>query len=103
MTNVNWQLITRPNVMTNRKSKTSHYRVLLRSLASCAHRLAILVLALSAPAFAADKPNILFIAVDDLRPELGCYGNKAITPNIDRLRGRSSELVTHDWPPCHSK
>jgi len=32
------------------------------------------------------KPNILFIPVDDLRPELGCYGNKIIqTPNIDKL------------------
>jgi iduronate 2-sulfatase len=32
------------------------------------------------------QPNILFIPVDDLRPELGCYGNQLIkTPNIDRL------------------
>ncbi|MEP3210668.1 MAG: sulfatase [Maribacter sp.] len=32
------------------------------------------------------KPNILFIAVDDLRPELGAYGSDiAITPNIDKL------------------
>ena len=32
------------------------------------------------------KPNILFIAVDDLKPVLGCYGNKLVkTPNIDRL------------------
>ncbi|MDO6490201.1 MULTISPECIES: sulfatase [unclassified Cellulophaga] len=32
------------------------------------------------------KTNILFIAIDDLRPELGCYGsNIAITPNIDKL------------------
>jgi len=30
------------------------------------------------------KPNILFIIVDDLRPELGCYGNTEIkTPNFD--------------------
>ncbi|MEK7677703.1 MAG: sulfatase [Verrucomicrobiota bacterium] len=35
---------------------------------------------------AAERPNILFIAVDDLRPELGCYGNPLIkSPNIDRI------------------
>jgi len=34
----------------------------------------------------ATKPNILFIAVDDLKPILGCYGNTLVkTPNIDRL------------------
>ncbi len=32
------------------------------------------------------KPNILFIAVDDLRAELGCYGNNYIkSPNLDKL------------------
>lgn len=32
------------------------------------------------------RPNILFIAVDDLRPELGCYGVRGIkSPQIDRL------------------
>ncbi|MHC4228621.1 MAG: sulfatase [Planctomycetota bacterium] len=32
------------------------------------------------------KPNVLFIAVDDLRTTLGCYGdNTAVTPHVDRL------------------
>ena len=30
------------------------------------------------------KPNIIFISVDDLRPDIGAYGNPHIkTPNID--------------------
>ncbi|MGY8653227.1 MAG: sulfatase [Verrucomicrobiia bacterium] len=35
---------------------------------------------------AAQRPNILFIAIDDLRPELGCYGSPiARSPVLDRL------------------
>jgi iduronate 2-sulfatase len=36
------------------------------------------------------RPNVLLICVDDLKPVLGCYGDKKIrTPNIDRLAKRS--------------
>ena len=34
---------------------------------------------------AGSAPNILFIAVDDLRPELGIYGTKTKTPNVDQF------------------
>jgi arylsulfatase A-like enzyme len=35
---------------------------------------------------AENRPNILFVAIDDLRPELGCYGADHIkSPNIDAL------------------
>jgi iduronate 2-sulfatase len=37
------------------------------------------------------KYNVLFIFVDDLRPDLGCYGNKIIhTPNIDLLASQGT-------------
>jgi N-sulfoglucosamine sulfohydrolase len=36
----------------------------------------------SAPA----RPNILWLIAEDLSPDLGCYGNRAVqTPNLDRL------------------
>lgn len=41
-------------------------------------------------AHSATRPNVLFIAVDDLRPELACYGrNNIISPNVDRLASQS--------------
>lgn len=43
-----------------------------------------------------NKPNILFIAVDDLKPILGCYGDKTIsTPNIDRLASRGTVFLSN--------
>ena len=33
-----------------------------------------------------DKPNVVVFVVDDLRPELGCYGHPdMLTPNIDAI------------------
>ncbi len=42
---------------------------------------------------AATKPNVLLICVDDLKPVLGCYGDKLVkSPNIDRLAARSVQF-----------
>lgn len=72
------------------------------------HRLKIawfLILTLSggaANSVAADapaqrSPNVLFLVSDDLRPELGCYGNSVIkSPNIDRL-AQHEMVFTHAY------
>lgn len=51
---------------------------------------ATLMFACLAGADAADKPNVLFIAIDDLNDWIGCLGGhpQAKTPNIDRLAER---------------
>ncbi len=48
-------------------------------------------------------PNILFIAVDDLRPELKAYGNKIMhTPHMDGLASQGRMFLNHfvNVPTC---
>ena len=50
-----------------------------------------------------DRPNILFLAIDDLRPDLGIYGNRIVqTPNIDRLASQGMYFTQHyvQVPTC---
>lgn len=67
-------------------------------------RLLLLLSSLVAlPLSAATKPNVLFIAIDDLRPELGCYGEQhMLTPNLDKL-ATQGRLFNHHYvqvPTC---
>ncbi len=58
----------------------------------------ILLISILSVLQAAERPNILFIAIDDLRPELGCYGSPiAISPHIDQL---ASKGIRFDSAHC---
>ncbi len=51
--------------------------------------LIFLLFCLCSSVVGADRPNVLLICVDDLKPLLGCYGNEVVkSPNIDRLAAR---------------
>jgi choline-sulfatase len=65
-----------------------------RGLSNCA-LITSLLLALMGPVRAAEarpKPNVLFIAIDDLNDWVGCLGGhpQAQTPNMDRLAARGT-------------
>src|SRR5688572_30478511 len=48
---------------------------------------------------AAERPNVLWISLEDISPDLGCYGDEyAVTPNIDKLAAagcRYTHVFTH--------
>ncbi len=58
--------------------------------------MAVVITALGVSAQAQESPrkrNVLFIAVDDLRPSFGAYGGPIQTPHIDKLAARGTTFL----------
>ena len=69
-------MIFTPMAMHSKRSS----RTLLLVLCSC------ILAGLAHGAEGERGPNVLFIAIDDLRAELGCYGSAhVLSPHIDKL------------------
>lgn len=59
--------------------------------------LAVCLVTFSANGYSAMRPNILLFSMDDLKPELSCYGSKMVkTPNMDEL-ANSGMLFSHHY------
>ena len=78
--------------------------LLITATSACSQAPAPRAEATPAPAPAAgQRPNVLLILVDDLKPALGVYGDRtAITPNMDRLaeRGVRFDLAYANQAVC---
>ncbi|QDV53635.1 Choline-sulfatase [Gimesia fumaroli] len=79
------ETLTLPTIIAYRKS------YLMQRPGRCFSLLLLALLVTVCPALcfdaaAADKPNVLFIAADDLRCDLACYGHPLVkTPHLDQL------------------
>ena len=63
----------------------------------------LVVVSFSVACSATEKMNVLFIAVDDLRPELKCYGvDYALSPNLDHFSKSAVTFQNHyvQVPTC---
>src|SRR5215831_19382266 len=64
--------------------------------------IAMAMMAFSASAFPADRPNFVVILIDDgALTDLGAYGGEAHTPNMDMLAARGAMFTSyHTSPLC---
>ena len=78
--------------------KTSRRRFL--QLAGLGGAAAAMPIRLPAAAGSQARPNILWISLEDIGPQLGCYGDDyALSPNIDRI---AAEGIRYEWAFTHA-
>ena len=79
--------MTDRNSVHDPKSEWYHGTIkpkLFVAVAMCLHAFVFIIGA--SVSFAVERPNVLFIAADDMNCDLGAYGHPLVkTPNLDRL------------------
>lgn len=88
------------NVLSRRRRFSIFQRLLSQLLFVSGSLLSV---AVGTAAEKGERPNVLLICIDDLRPELGCYGVDYIhSPNIDRLAAEGRRFSHHyvQAPTC---
>ena len=90
-------LITR---MPENANSNSLIRVIVNSLSDGWYGNSAIAVLFAAGRRAAERPNVLLICVDDLKPMLGCYGDTTVkSPNIDALAGRGRAVQARVLQP----